>query len=481
MKKIFSFFAAILFAGSMMADTYSVTIDQNAGGSNNVHITTTTANSSQDVSYENVSWVAEWTGEGVPTSGSKIQCQFGTGSKLCSTVQFSTSDINGDITSVKVTTWGAKSTGAKCSVKVGATDFKKDVETSVSLSNTVSEEHEFTGSASGAIVIAWEQTTAKAIYVSKIEVTYTPDPNAVAKPVFDPEETSFEDNLNVKLTCATTGATIYYTLDETEPSASSTPYTDAGIDIDKTTTINAIAIKGEGKSPIATNTYTPQEKLTCAQFSALSNSTTINHLLNEVVVTFVDGEGKNIWVKDASGALLLYYKDGNYGLKVGDVVNKLKGTKTTYQTKVAEMVPTRTISELSVVSGEAPAPEVMANAPTVDDINKYVVFKGISVEGEFVSGTASNITINVAGTDVTFRSNFKNAYTFVAGKKYDIVGIVSYYNSAIQVNFVSATESTPTAIDNTEAGVKANKVLRDGVLLIEKNGVLYNAQGAVVR
>lgn len=41
--------------------------------------------------------------------------------------------------------------------------------------------------------------------------------------------------------------------------------------------------------------------------------------------------------------------------------------------------------------------------------------------------------------------------------------------------------STPTAIDNTEAGVKANKVLRDGVLLIEKNGVLYNAQGAVVR
>ena len=38
-----------------------------------------------------------------------------------------------------------------------------------------------------------------------------------------------------------------------------------------------------------------------------------------------------------------------------------------------------------------------------------------------------------------------------------------------------------TAIDNTEAAVKAVKVIRDGKLFIEKNGVLFNAQGAVVR
>ena len=39
----------------------------------------------------------------------------------------------------------------------------------------------------------------------------------------------------------------------------------------------------------------------------------------------------------------------------------------------------------------------------------------------------------------------------------------------------------PTAIDNTEAAVKAVKVIRNGQLLIEKNGVLFNAQGAVVK
>jgi len=38
-----------------------------------------------------------------------------------------------------------------------------------------------------------------------------------------------------------------------------------------------------------------------------------------------------------------------------------------------------------------------------------------------------------------------------------------------------------TAIDNTEAAVKAVKVVRNGQLFIEKNGVLYNAQGAIVK
>lgn len=41
--------------------------------------------------------------------------------------------------------------------------------------------------------------------------------------------------------------------------------------------------------------------------------------------------------------------------------------------------------------------------------------------------------------------------------------------------------SLPTAIDNTDAAVKATKRVIDGVLFIEKNGVLYNAQGAIVK
>ncbi len=46
---------------------------------------------------------------------------------------------------------------------------------------------------------------------------------------------------------------------------------------------------------------------------------------------------------------------------------------------------------------------------------------------------------------------------------------------------VFMTGEIPTAINNVEESVKAVKVIRDGKLFIEKNGVLYNAQGVVVK
>lgn len=42
-------------------------------------------------------------------------------------------------------------------------------------------------------------------------------------------------------------------------------------------------------------------------------------------------------------------------------------------------------------------------------------------------------------------------------------------------------QSWATGIDNADAAVKAVKVVRDGKLFIEKNGVLYNAQGTIVK
>ncbi len=46
---------------------------------------------------------------------------------------------------------------------------------------------------------------------------------------------------------------------------------------------------------------------------------------------------------------------------------------------------------------------------------------------------------------------------------------------------ITTTFSAPTAIDNTDAAVKATKRVINGVLFIEKNGVKYNAQGAIVK
>ena len=77
----------------------------------------------------------------------------------------------------------------------------------------------------------------------------------VATPTFTPAEGTYTEAQSVTITCATEGATIYYTLDGTDPTVNSTAYT-AAIAIDDTTTVKAFAVKeGLNDSDIATAVY----------------------------------------------------------------------------------------------------------------------------------------------------------------------------------------------------------------------------------
>lgn len=79
----------------------------------------------------------------------------------------------------------------------------------------------------------------------------------VATPTADPAAGTFSGSTNVKLSTTTEGATIYYTVDGSAPTADSTVYTSAGIDLSATTTIKAIAIKdGYYDSAVFSGTYT---------------------------------------------------------------------------------------------------------------------------------------------------------------------------------------------------------------------------------
>ena len=78
---------------------------------------------------------------------------------------------------------------------------------------------------------------------------------AVEAPTFSVAEGTYTSAKSVELSCVTEGATIYYTTDGTEPTAASTAYTGA-ISISETTTLKAIAVKGEDVSSVASATYT---------------------------------------------------------------------------------------------------------------------------------------------------------------------------------------------------------------------------------
>ena len=80
-------------------------------------------------------------------------------------------------------------------------------------------------------------------------------PTTVSTPTFSPADGTYATAQTVTISCATSGATIYYTTDGTTPSASSTEY-NAAITINETTTLKAIAIKDDTESSVASATYT---------------------------------------------------------------------------------------------------------------------------------------------------------------------------------------------------------------------------------
>lgn len=104
---------------------------------------------------------------------------------------------------------------------------------------------------------SYEWSVSRTCRLQKIEITYTSGgTSTVATPTFSPAEGSYSSTQSVTISCATTGATVYYTTDGSTPTTSSTEYSSA-ISVSTTTTIKAIATKsGMTTSAVASATYT---------------------------------------------------------------------------------------------------------------------------------------------------------------------------------------------------------------------------------
>lgn len=78
--------------------------------------------------------------------------------------------------------------------------------------------------------------------------------SSVPTPTFSPAAGTYNEAQTVSITCSDTEAAIYYTLDGTNPTASSTPYT-TPIIIEESCYLKAIAIKGEESSKVGVAEY----------------------------------------------------------------------------------------------------------------------------------------------------------------------------------------------------------------------------------
>ena len=159
--------------------------------------------------------------------------------------------------------------------------------------------------------------------IQAIEVTFASsgDPS-VAAPTITPASQEFSTPFTATIACATTGATIYYTLDGTDPTSSTTrqTYTSAGVSIPAaTTTLKACAsLKGENSSVTsATYTYAPIYANLKELKSNAESGKTYKVQLTDAIVTLTNGS--NCYIQDATAGIL-YYKS-KHGYNVGDKLN----------------------------------------------------------------------------------------------------------------------------------------------------------------
>lgn len=111
---------------------------------------------------------------------------------------------------------------------------------------------------------------------TKVEVTVSDNGSVVAAPVVSGEE-SFFDKTTVTIT-AGEGADIYYTVDGSDPTTSSTKYS-APFDLTETTTVKALAAKGGKTSDVVSKTFTKKAKLTLEGDGTETNPYTVKDAL----------------------------------------------------------------------------------------------------------------------------------------------------------------------------------------------------------
>lgn len=174
-----------------------------------------------------------------------------------------------------------------------------------------------------SLVIIISNTTSKNTRLDDIVLSGIGVVTQTAFPVLSPKSgTSFADNLMVTASCATDGATIYYTADESNPTTASEVFPVSGLEITQTTTLKAIAVKdGLDNSEVVTATYTKLEPYTSLKALKESGIATAEGVtcfveLKDAVVTYADS--RKAYIQDVTGGLYIY---GNNDLKAGTKLN----------------------------------------------------------------------------------------------------------------------------------------------------------------
>lgn len=282
----------------------------------------------------------------------------------------------------------------------------------------------------------WAEAVAPAGVVTK-----------VSTPNFSPGGGSVTGPVQVAITSATEGSTIYYTLDGSEPDNTKNQYS-TPISVTTTTSIKAIAYKsGLDASNVATATYTFPTSV--ANIAALrANTSGLFKLTGEVVLTFKTADRNAKYIQDASGGILIDDASGlittNYN--IGDGITGITGTMGVY----AGMLQFTPVANpgAATSTGNNVAPKAVALSEIVNYPAQLVKVSGVTIDGEGVFAARTNYNLN-GGSNPIIRTAYNDLPYINSGipqGPQDITGVVLIFNETAQLVPRTAADFTTTVI-----------------------------------
>ncbi len=256
-------------------------------------------------------------------------------------------------------------------------------------------------------------------------------PSSVATPTFSVASGTYTETQNVKVSNYDSDYIYFYTTDGTtpdcdanlDPTGTSVAYNHTnGINISSTTTLKMIAADEDGnKSGVATAEYTINLPLTTiAQVKAQENNTVVTVNLTDAQVVYV--HGNDIYIRDASGAIDLYYSEIS-NLATGDIFDATFVATYTLFKGLPELKTFTTKNVTKKGNSTVVAKTITTAAEAENLVCDLVKFENVQLdltEGDYYIGE----------TGLVLYDKFSAGYEKTVGKDADISGIVIPYGNS---------------------------------------------------
>jgi flagellar basal body rod protein FlgC len=310
------------------------------------------------------------------------------------------------------------------------------------------------------------QSSYSFLYVEDDNTT-PPEPEKVKTPTFSIEAGTYNVAQNVEISCATSGATIYYTTDGSTPTNESAVYSEA-ITVSKTTTIKAFAtLTGMDDSEVAEAIYTIiYEANNLAAAKALGDDQEFN-FTGDVVVTFkqtyttTNGTHTLIGLRDVDategGGVFHNAKAATYNLlDKGSVLNPgWTADKETY----SGWIQFEDISNVTTAENTAEVLPFDRTNQTMTTANQseYIILNNVTI----ADGT---VTVNNGAKGATYAiyDLFNQDQVTIANGQYkSLIGVVGVNDGTVYVyplELEKAQVATPTITPNGGEFTSAQEV-----------------------